>query len=102
MEGVSNVNRNAEYTPNGNNYKKSIISSKNSIYSETNYDISLKLVVIGESGVGKSNLILRFKENRFDEDLMPTVGLDFYSEDFNIKDKKIRVQIWDTAGQEKY
>ena len=60
------------------------------------------MVVIGESGVGKSNLILRFKENRFDEDLMPTVGLDFYSEDFNIKDKKIRVQIWDTAGQEKY
>lgn len=52
-----------------------------------NYDISLKLVVIGESGVGKSNLILRFKENRFDEDLMPTVGLDFYSEDFNIKNK---------------
>ena len=60
------------------------------------------MVVIGESGVGKSNLILRFKENRFDEDLMPTVGLDFYSEDFNIKDRKIRVQIWDTAGQEKY
>jgi GTPase SAR1 family protein len=56
-----------------------------------NYDISLKLVVIGESGVGKSNLILRFKENRFDDDLMPTVGLDFYSEDFNIKNKKIRV-----------
>jgi small GTP-binding protein len=63
-----------------------------------NYDISLKLVVIGESGVGKSNLILRFKENRFDDDLMPTVGLDFYSEDFNIQNKRIRVQIWDTAG----
>lgn len=56
-----------------------------------NYDISLKLVVIGESSVGKSNLILWFRENWFDEDLMPTVGLDFYSEDFNIKNKKIRV-----------
>ena len=64
--------------------------------------MSIKLVVIGESGVGKSNLILRFKENRFDDQLIPTIGLDFYSDDFTIKGKKVRVQIWDTAGQEKY
>lgn len=70
--------------------------------TDVNYDVSLKLVVIGESGVGKSNLLLWFRENRFDEELMPTVGLDFSSEDFNIKDKKVKVQIWDTAGQEKY
>jgi small GTP-binding protein len=56
------------------------------------------LVIIGESGVGKSNLILRFKENRFDEQLIPTIGLDFFSDDFTIKGKRVRVQIWDTAG----
>ncbi len=74
------------------------MSSRTSVYNEVNYDISLKLVMVGESGVGKSNMILRFKENRYEENLMPTVGLDFYSEDFIIKGKKIRIQIWDTAG----
>ena len=57
------------------------------IWADINYDISLKLVIIGESGVGKSNLISRFKENKFDDEIKPTIGLDFYSEDFNIKNK---------------
>lgn len=59
--------------------------------TQLSYDVSIKLVVIGESGVGKSNLILRFKENRFDDQLIPTIGLDFYSDDFTIKNKKVRV-----------
>lgn len=69
---------------------------------QINYDLSIKIVVVGASGVGKSNLIYRFISNKFDENIITTIAIDFHSEEMLIKNNKVRVQIWDTAGQEKY
>lgn len=66
--------------------------------TEINYDLSIKLVVVGESGVGKSNMIIRFVQDKFDENIITTIALDFHSEEITIKDKRVKVQIWDTAG----
>lgn len=66
--------------------------------SEINYDVSIKLVIVGESGVGKSNLILRLTSDKFDENLITTIAMDFYSEEITVRDKRVKVLIWDTAG----
>ncbi len=55
--------------------------------SEINYDVSIKLVVVGESGVGKSNLILRQTADQFDDNLITTIAMDFFSEETTVRDK---------------
>jgi Ras-related protein Rab-8A len=57
------------------------------------------VIVIGDSGVGKTNLITRFCENRFRENYVATIGVDFKIKNFIINNKNIKMQIWDTAGQ---
>jgi small GTP-binding protein len=69
---------------------------------ETDIDHILKLIVIGNSGVGKTNIIKRFKNDDFEMNSRSTVGFEFISKDIIIQDKKIKLQIWDTAGQERY
>ena len=66
--------------------------------TEINYDLSIKVILLGESGVGKSNLISRFIHNKYDENIIMTIAIDFNSQEMVIKGKKVRVQIWDTAG----
>ena len=66
--------------------------------TEISYDMTIKIVICGESGVGKSNLIVRFVQDKFDENLITTIAIDFHSEEITIKDKRVKVQIWDTAG----
>lgn len=66
--------------------------------SEINYDVSIKVVVVGESGVGKSNLILWLTADKFDENLITTIAMDFFSEEITVWDKRVKVLIWDTAG----
>eukprot|EP00128_Syssomonas_multiformis_P008031 Colp12_sorted_trinity150504_noHs@12867 len=66
------------------------------------YDYLFKIVLIGDSGVGKSNLLSRFTRNVFNAESKSTVGVEFATSNIKIKDKKIRAQIWDTAGQERY
>ncbi|EDR27906.1 rab11, putative [Entamoeba dispar SAW760] len=66
------------------------------------YDFLYKIVLVGESGVGKSNLLLRFTRNEFDPDKRSTIGVEFATRSINYCDKNIRAQIWDTAGQERY
>ena len=61
-----------------------------------------KLVIIGESGVGKSNLLLRFTRNEFEPEKKFTIGVEFATRTIEHDGKVIRAQIWDTAGQEKY
>ncbi|EKE39771.1 Rab family GTPase [Entamoeba nuttalli P19] len=61
-----------------------------------------KLVIIGESGVGKSNLLLRFTRNEFEPEKKFTIGVEFATRTIEYEGKTIRAQIWDTAGQEKY
>ena len=69
---------------------------------DDNYDLTLKILIVGDSGVGKTNFILRFLNNEFNQNYMSTAGIDLKSGSIIIKNKKIRIQIWDTAGQEKY
>ena len=61
-----------------------------------------KVIVIGDSGVGKTNLITRFCENSFKDTYVATIGVDFKVKSLPINDKKVKMQIWDTAGQERF
>ena len=59
----------------------------------------LKVIIIGDSGVGKSNILMRFTDGEFRANYTPTIGVDFKIKSVTINDKKIKFQIWDTAGQ---
>lgn len=63
------------------------------------YDCLIKLLVIGNSGVGKTNILLRFCDNNFMTSHLTTIGIDFKTKTILIGKEKIRLQIWDTAGQ---
>lgn len=63
------------------------------------YDHLFKLVIVGNSSVGKSCLLLRFADDQFNENYMTTIGVDFRFKTLNIDQKSIKLQIWDTAGQ---
>eukprot|EP00047_Mylnosiga_fluctuans_P003032 m.227098 g.227098 ORF g.227098 m.227098 type:complete len:204 (-) comp11531_c0_seq1:83-694(-) len=63
---------------------------------------SLKFLVIGDSGTGKSSLLLRFTEDSFDPDLGPTIGVDFKPKLFDVNGNRVKLSIWDTAGQERF
>jgi small GTP-binding protein len=68
----------------------------------TQYDLSYKLIVIGDSGVGKSCLTNKATKNIFEETYNATVGFEFFSFNIKINDKILKLQIWDTCGQELY
>ena len=71
---------------------------------DSNFELQIKILLIGDSGVGKTNFIHRFTEGKFNPLYVTTVGLDFKSKIIQLpKLKKIvKLQIWDTAGQERY
>ena len=64
-------------------------------------DYVFKVVLIGDSGVGKSQLLNRFSRNEFNLDSKATVGVEFQTRTITIDSKTIKAQIWDTAGQER-
>ena len=66
------------------------------------YDYLYKLVLIGDSGVGKTNLMSRFVNESFSSNARSTIGIEYSIRNIEIDGKKVRVQIWDTAGQERY
>ena len=66
------------------------------------FDMIFKIILIGDSSVGKTNILSKFLNNEFDENSKPTVGVEFGSKNFQIEDNIIKAQIWDTAGQERY
>lgn len=66
------------------------------------YDYLFKLVLIGDSGVGKSCLLLRFADDNFTDSYISTIGVDFRFRTINIENKTVKLQIWDTAGQERF
>ncbi|KAK2975923.1 hypothetical protein RJ640_007401 [Escallonia rubra] len=69
--------------------------------SQPEFDYLFKLLMIGDSGVGKSSLLLSFTSDTF-EDLSPTIGVDFKVKHVTIGGKKLKLAIWDTAGQERF
>ena len=69
---------------------------------ESDFDFTIKLLIVGDTCVGKTNFISVFMGNTFSENYMTTSGIDLKTSSIEIKNKKIRVQLWDTAGQEKY
>jgi small GTP-binding protein len=65
-------------------------------------DFLLKIVLIGDSGVGKTNLLSRFTRDQFNPDSKSTIGVEFATKTLEIEGKTVKAQIWDTAGQERY
>ncbi|XP_071706583.1 ras-related protein RABA1f-like [Rutidosis leptorrhynchoides] len=70
--------------------------------ADDNYDYLFKVVLIGDSGVGKTNLLSRFSRNEFSMECKSTIGVEFATRSIKVDDKVIKAQIWDTAGQERY
>ena len=70
--------------------------------SPEEYDFLVKIVLVGDSGVGKSNLLTRFTRNEFSIDSKSTIGVEFATKNVNIDSKILKAQIWDTAGQERF
>merc|ERR1711871_1808489 len=66
------------------------------------YDFLIKLLLIGDSGVGKSCLLLRFSDDSFTTSFITTIGIDFKIRTIELDGKRIKLQIWDTAGQERF
>ena len=68
----------------------------------SDYQFIFKLILIGNSGVGKSSIIQRYMKQTFEDSYKCTIGVDFLMKTLEIKGKTVKLQLWDTAGQEKY
>ena len=66
------------------------------------YDFLFKLLLIGDSGVGKTCILFRFSDDAFNTTFISTIGIDFKLKTIELKGKRIKLQIWDTAGQERF
>ncbi|CAH1255108.1 ras-related protein Rab-10-like [Branchiostoma lanceolatum] len=66
------------------------------------YDLLFKLLLIGDSGVGKTCILFRFSDDAFNTTFISTIGIDFKIKTVELHGKKIKLQIWDTAGQERF
>ena len=66
------------------------------------FDYMLKYIIIGDSGVGKSNILIRYIQDKFQEEFQTTIGVEFGAKNIIVDNKTFRIQIWDTAGQEMF
>ena len=101
---MSETNDSVKTTESGKSYKEKEPDFQYEILPEdqTNFDLSFKLIVIGDSGVGKSCLTNNAVKNIFDDAYNATVGFEFFTFNVKINGKIIKLQIWDTCGQELY
>lgn len=70
--------------------------------NKQDYDVAFKILIIGDSGVGKSSILLRFDEDKFNNHFLSTIGIDFRSKIITIDETRIKLQLWDTSGQERF
>ena len=70
--------------------------------TDQTYDMLFKVLLVGNTSVGKSSLFLRFVDKIWNDAFVPTIGVDFKIKTLNINNKNIKLQIWDTAGQERF
>jgi small GTP-binding protein len=68
----------------------------------SDYDFMFKVIVLGDSGVGKSSIVVRFADDSFNTSHISTIGVDFKIRTVDVDDKRVKLQIWDTAGQERF
>eukprot|EP00485_Elphidium_margaritaceum_P023891 CAMPEP_0202712836 /NCGR_PEP_ID=MMETSP1385-20130828/46410_1 /ASSEMBLY_ACC=CAM_ASM_000861 /TAXON_ID=933848 /ORGANISM="Elphidium margaritaceum" /LENGTH=214 /DNA_ID=CAMNT_0049372999 /DNA_START=66 /DNA_END=710 /DNA_ORIENTATION=+ len=66
------------------------------------YDYLFKFLLIGDSGVGKSSMMVRFADDEYDSSFITTIGVDFKIKEIELDDKTVKLQIWDSAGQERF
>ena len=78
------------------------MSSLNRRRDEEKYDYLVKLVIIGDTAVGKTNILLRYVNEQYKATHITTIGVDFKIKSINVDGIRIRMQIWDTAGQERF
>lgn len=69
---------------------------------EKEHDHLYKIVLIGDSAVGKSNILSRFTKNEFNAESKTTIGVEFATKNVTMDSKKVKLQVWDTAGQERF
>ena len=69
---------------------------------EKDYDLMFKLVVVGNTAVGKSALLVQYAESAFQESYVSTIGIDFKVRTIDVEGQRVKLQIWDTAGQERF
>ena len=69
---------------------------------EQDFDEKIKLMILGDSSVGKSSILRKYCKNEFLDKYITTIGIDFQIKNLTINNKKIKLQVWDTAGQERY
>ena len=83
-------------------FKRSKMTEKNTSKNNKKNKIILKILTLGDSAVGKSALLVRYTQNKFNSGYLSTVGIDYQSKKINYQNRDIEMQIWDSAGQEKY
>ncbi len=78
------------------------MSTTNTFTNPNGYDMIFKIILIGDTSVGKTNILTKYLSDEFDPNSKATVGVEFGTKNFKIENKIVKVQIWDTAGQERY
>ena len=99
---TNNTNKNINKNTNKNNNSIKNHNDKLSFTINYDYDYLYKILLIGDCGVGKSSILLKFTDDIFNKEHISTIGVDFKIKTFTYKNKKIKLQLWDTAGQERF
>ena len=101
-ENNENLNQKEDITNDDINYSQEINRNFEIISPESNYDLNFKLIIIGNSAVGKTSITYRATTGVFSEKCAPTIGYEFFNFLVKYKSKIIKLEIWDTCGQEAY
>ena len=104
IQDKNNINKHSISNLKDNKFNNPNMEFKTEIIPEDNkrYDLTFKIIVIGDSNVGKSCLTMRATRNYYEEFYSPTLGFEFFTLTIKINDCYVKLQIWDTSGQETY